>query len=666
MMFTAASVASFLHATIAFYVSRALLAGAKTRERRLLGRSFAFFTAYSVAIGIGYTLSNEHPAAADLAFTLCVAFGIGSSVDMIELARALTFGERGARAGKFVHRSLAVLTVATFSTYVAVGLSGRDPTALYGVLALLSFGTIVTAIVLFALGARRVPLARALGIAALFPLVPAGLDLLNVSGIPIPLYRYARDLSLLLYCFLALTACMDHGAEPISLRRRFLAGLLTSVLGVVACGTEWSISRIHGETPAATALLVHHTAGGFIVVGALATIVTLVVFPRMVRRSVLEPLDRLAAAARSIEAGTTAARVEVVHHDELGETTLAFNRMVDALGSNSRSLEEKVTALEKSNAEVASLNAELRRQVAARSRQLQDAIRELEGPKSLLRAGELVGGRYRIIRELGGGGMGIVFEVDDEIEHRRLALKVIASSTSKDDMVRFAREAEIAASVHHENVVPVIDVGVHQGAPYLVMELVSGGSLDGLRDRFGDVPWALGIIGQIGAALAVLHARGVVHRDLKPANVLLEERGGRTIARVTDFGIARHDVDAFAATQAHGAAASVTATGVVIGTLPYMAPEVGRGVREASAKVDVFALGILAFELLTGSYPFAMPPVLEAMAGREPAPPTALPEAVPSELRAMLLACLASTPERRPTAGTVARTFGTLPVTERT
>jgi HAMP domain-containing protein len=663
MILTAASVASFLHATIAAYVARALLDGATTRARRLLGRSFALFTAYSIAIGAGYTLSTEHPPLADVAFATCVAFAIGSSLEMMELARAVVFAERGAKGARVLRAVLAALTGATLAGYVGFYATGHDPSALYGVLALLSFATIVAALVVFAIGARRVPLARALGVAAAFPLIPAALDLLNVAGLPIPLYRYVRDLSLLLYCFLALTAYMDHGAEPISLRRRFLAGLLTSVLGVVACSTEWSISRLHAATPAETMQLVHRTALGFVAVGALATVVTLVVFPRMVRRSVLEPLDRLATAARSIEGGKPA-RVDVVHHDEIGETSGAFNQMVDALASNRRSLEEQLVALEKSHTEIASLNAELRRQVAARSRQLQDAIRELEGPRSLVRAGELVGGRYRVVRELGGGGMGIVFEVDDEIEHRRLALKVIASSTSKDDMVRFAREAEIAASVHHENVVPVVDVGVHQGAPYLVMELVSGGSLEGLRNRFGDPAWGLPIVGQIAAALSVLHARGVVHRDLKPANVLLEERAGRVIARVTDFGIARHDVDAFAATQAHGAA-SVTATGVVIGTLPYMAPEVGRGVREASAKVDVFALGIIAFELLTARYPFAAPPVLDAMAGREPGPLPALPDAIAPTVRATLGACLAATPDARPTATEIVRVFGIAENTER-
>jgi HAMP domain-containing protein len=653
-MLTAAAIASFLHATIAAYVARALLDGAATEQRRRLGWSFVLFTAYSLAIGFGYSM-KPYPHISENAFAACVAFGIGSSLQFTEIARAIVWGERGARLSRILRWiTIAIVTLA-FVAHVVTNLTTGNSGPAYGVLAFFSLVAVLVGLSFCIAGARRHPLSRALMFACICPLIPATMDLADaLTGAPIPFYRYVRDLSLLLYCFLALIAYMDHGAERMSLRRRFLAGLLTSVLAVVTCSAEWAISRVHGATPDETAVMVHHMALGFALLGALATLVTLVVFPRMVRRSVLVPLDRLAAAARTIESGNTA-RVEVEHEDELGETARAFNQMVDALATNRQTLVEQVDTLEKRNTEVASLNAELRRQVAARSRQLQDAIRELEGPKSLLRAGALVAGRYRVVREIGGGGMGIVFEVDDEIEKRKLALKVISGATSRDDVVRFAREAEIAASVHHANVVPVIDVGVHEGTPFLVMELVTGGSLEASRARFGDVPRALTIVAQVAAALAELHARGVVHRDLKPANILLEERDGKLIARVTDFGIARHDVDVFAATSALGeGAASVTATGVVIGTLPYMAPEAARGIREASGKLDVFALGLIAHELLTGNYPFALPPILEAMAGR-PLPARApLPEGLTPRVRTVLEACLSLQPDERPTATEIA------------
>src|SRR5205085_1673252 len=141
--------------------------------------------------------------------------------------------------------------------------------------------------------------------------------------------------------------------------------------------------------------------------------------------------------------------------------------------------------------------------------------------------GEVFDGRYRILSALGRGGMGVVYEVERVPDGRRLALKVVRHELTGRAAARFAREAEIGARVHHANLVSIVDVGIAAGStPFLVMELLRGGSMEEQRARFGDVAWALPFVGQIASGLAALHAHQIVHRDLKPANVLLVAASG--------------------------------------------------------------------------------------------------------------------------------------------
>lgn len=312
------------------------------------------------------------------------------------------------------------------------------------------------------------------------------------------------------------------------------------------------------------------------------------------------------------------------------------------------------------------LNADLRRQMAERSRQLADALAQLSEAHGdeRLRPDDVVGGRYRVERVLGAGGMGEVYEIERLADERRLALKLLHGGATRDDMARLAREAEIAAEVTHPNLVAIVDVDVtERHGLYLVMELLEGGSLDDVRRRWGDVPWALSVLTQVCDGLAALHEAGVVHRDLKPANVLLA--AGGTVAKISDFGIATFDdVRSTVGLADTLRAGGLTRTGVMLGTPHYMAPELAQGSRKATPAVDVFALGVLAHELLGVGYPFVSPPVVEAIHGRRAtrartlAAPAAgahaLATVVDARIAAVLDACLDADPARRPTARAIA------------
>src|SRR6185295_13169869 len=202
--------------------------------------------------------------------------------------------------------------------------------------------------------------------------------------------------------------------------------------------------------------------------------------------------------------------------------------------------------------------------------------------------------RYRVVRHIASGGMAGVWEAEDQMLGRSVAVKVLAGHLSEDERARrrFEREARAAAGLSsHQNVVTIYDVGEHDGRAFMVMELMRGGTV-GERLKAGRAiadDTALRWLREAASALDAAHAAGVIHRDIKPANLLLDERDRLAIA---DFGIARVAMD----TQ-------LTATGQVLGTAAYISPEQAVG-DPATPASDRYALAVVAFELLTGSKPF--------------------------------------------------------------
>ncbi|HET6357349.1 serine/threonine-protein kinase [Streptomyces sp.] len=254
----------------------------------------------------------------------------------------------------------------------------------------------------------------------------------------------------------------------------------------------------------------------------------------------------------------------------------------------------------------------------------------------------LVAERYRLDEPLGRGAMGEVWRATDHALGRPVAVKLLRQDDGDAAAERFRMEAQTAARLNHPHVVSMYDSGCHDGHFYLVMELVDGWSLaqelavHGLLD-----PQEAGAIGaQVAAGLSAAHLQGVIHRDIKPGNIMLTTD---RIVKITDFGIAR-----FADDAAH----TPTATGKILGTGSYLAPERAVG-RPAVPASDVYALGCVVYELLTGRPPFLgenTPAVVQQHVSAAPVPPDHLRPEIPRSLAAHLLLLLAKDPAQRPTA----------------
>ena len=252
----------------------------------------------------------------------------------------------------------------------------------------------------------------------------------------------------------------------------------------------------------------------------------------------------------------------------------------------------------------------------------------------------LLGERYRLVRMIGSGGMGTVWEAEDETLGRPVAVKVLSESLAAGERAvrRFEREAKAAARLSGPYIAAVYDFGRSEGRPYIVMELVRGETLADRLAREGPLPAqeASRIATQVAEALEEAHAAGIVHRDVKPGNVMLTPSGD---VRVMDFGIA-----------AAAWAERVTTSGLVLGTPSYLAPEQAKSEKTTPAS-DVYALGAMLYEMVAGRPPFvAETPVAVALAHirEDPLPLDQVAEGVPPNLASASMAALAKDPTERP------------------
>jgi serine/threonine protein kinase len=427
-------------------------------------------------------------------------------------------------------------------------------------------------------------------------------------------------------------------------------------------------------------------------------------------------IDHTRSPARAV--AWSASRVE-----EIDSLSRNFARMVTELRSANRELEDNLATSATQNARIQELNAELQRQVEDRSRELSEALAQVAVQGQTVAnfaVGVVVDGRYRIEALLDEGAMGRVYRVARLHDGCPMALKVLRGQSNAAELARFAREGHLAARLRSEHVVRLYDVQISpHGFLYLVMELVTGGTIRDKRSRYGDLAWATDVVRQAALGLAAIHDCGIVHRDLKPSNLLLTGDDHRPVVKIADFGISAPftplgELVAPADTQPEGMPVAIdagiddafepapervtdipigtpsqrnteldphdaadlgrptitvmpppspsrsgsmrsdlTSTGLVMGTPLYMAPEAARGASLAGAPSDVFSLGVIAFELLTGELPFLVPPLMAQTSGREPirrATLRKLDPRIPPALEDAIERALALDASERPTA----------------
>ncbi len=254
-----------------------------------------------------------------------------------------------------------------------------------------------------------------------------------------------------------------------------------------------------------------------------------------------------------------------------------------------------------------------------------------------MKAGERIHDRYKLEEPLGRGGMAEVWRAVDERLERTVAVKFLSEHFSDDpeNLVRFFSEAQQIARIQHPNVVTVLEFGDHDDRPFIVMSHITGGSLSEVTGSPVEPDKALALVAGAAKGAGAAHDVGIVHRDIKPANILIDEDG---TVRLADFGIAFAD-----------GAESMTQTGAAIGSPHYISPEQAKG-EPATPASDVYALGIVLYELITGEKPFDAQNITGILTGhieREPTPPHDLVPDIDPAAEAVVLRCLAKDPAQR-------------------
>jgi serine/threonine protein kinase len=254
-------------------------------------------------------------------------------------------------------------------------------------------------------------------------------------------------------------------------------------------------------------------------------------------------------------------------------------------------------------------------------------------------------GGCRLVRRLGAGALGVVYEANQNSVGRRVAIKMLSSKAASDREIvtRFQREANLSAKIRHPGVVGVYDCGQDRGVHFLTMEFVDGPTIAGLIEEQGRLSWkdAADLVVQAARALEHLHGQGIIHRDIKPANILVE---GVT-AKLADLGLAKQ-MD-----SGDGAAGGLTMQGVAMGSPAYMPPEQIRNARDATASADIYALGATFYQMVTGTIPFDGKNGTEVMTKvlrEEPKPVRSINAEVPAGVATLIEQMLAKEPAGRP------------------
>ena len=243
--------------------------------------------------------------------------------------------------------------------------------------------------------------------------------------------------------------------------------------------------------------------------------------------------------------------------------------------------------------------------------------------------GKMLDNRYEILEKIGSGGMATVFKAKDKVLNRFVAIKVLRDefTTDSEFIKRFKSEAQAAASLNHANIVSIYDVKNEDTLYYIVMELIQGKTLKEIINEEGALPckWSIDIAMQICSALEMAHKHDIIHRDIKPHNIIITEDG---VAKVTDFGIAKAVSNS-----------TITAFGTTIGSVHYFSPEHARG-GFTDAKSDIYSLGVVLYEMLTGKVPFdADTPVSVALkqVQEEPTEPIKINPDIPQNVNDIIM-----------------------------